>query len=203
MPADSPIDYFALDIKALRLTEMNGYLYFYKPRHPLAAENGMVSLQRHIMSVQLKRWLTSKEIVVFANGNQHDTRPDNLMVMSRAQVMKLNINHPPKVELICSNPRCRNSFTESPAHAQRRQYCSTECAKTCMQKFEISAQELEQLVWEMPTQQVAKLFGVSDKAIEKRCKKLGIVKPPRGYWAKLYAGQRDPTVDRELEEIGK
>ena len=36
----------------------------------------------------------------------------------------------------------------------------------------------------MPVTEVAKLFGVSDQAVEKRCKLLGVKKPPRGYWAK-------------------
>ena len=31
---------------------------------------------------------------------------------------------------------------------------------------------------------IAKMFGVSSKTIEKRYKKYGIEKPPRGYWAK-------------------
>jgi len=30
--------------------------------------------------------------------------------------------------------------------------------------------------------------------VEKRCKRLGIAKPPRGYWAKLAAGQIDPEL---------
>ena len=51
-------------------------------------------------------------------------------------------------------------------------------------KFEVDKETLQKLVWEMPTTKVASKFGVSDKAIEKRCKKLGINKPPRGYWAK-------------------
>lgn len=31
---------------------------------------------------------------------------------------------------------------------------------------------------------LAKLFGVSDKTIEKRAKQLGLSKPPMGYWVK-------------------
>jgi 5-methylcytosine-specific restriction endonuclease McrA len=46
-------------------------------------------------------------------------------------------------------------------------------------------EELQKLIWEKPTIKIAKEFGVSDKAIEKQCKKHGISKPPRGYWAKL------------------
>ena len=45
------------------------------------------------------------------------------------------------------------------------------------------------MVWSMPTVKVATLFNVSDKAIEKRCKLLGIEKPPRGYWRKKQAGK--------------
>ncbi len=55
-------------------------------------------------------------------------------------------------------------------------------------KFEVSKEELENLVWEQPTMHVAKLFGVSDKAIEKRCIKLGVSKPPRGYWTRKRLG---------------
>lgn len=54
-----------------------------------------------------------------------------------------------------------------------------------LRKFHVPKEILEKLVWEMPTEKVAKIFGVSGKAIEKRCKLLGIVKPPRGYWRKV------------------
>jgi len=50
-----------------------------------------------------------------------------------------------------------------------------------------SAEVLGKLIWEKPTSQIAKELGVSDKAIEKHCKKLGLKKPPRGYWAKKQA----------------
>lgn len=46
-------------------------------------------------------------------------------------------------------------------------------------------EELEKIIWEIPTIQLAKKLGVSDVAIAKQCKKLNIVKPPRGYWEKL------------------
>ena len=48
-----------------------------------------------------------------------------------------------------------------------------------------SKEELEKLVWEKPTTVIAKQFGVSDNAISKWCKNLGIKKPSRGYWRKL------------------
>lgn len=48
--------------------------------------------------------------------------------------------------------------------------------------------KLKLLVWSEPTTKVAERLGVSDVAVSKRCKKLGIEKPPRGYWRKLETG---------------
>jgi hypothetical protein len=45
-----------------------------------------------------------------------------------------------------------------------------------------SKEELEKLLWQKPTSQLAKDFGVSDKAIEKWAKAYGLEKPGRGYW---------------------
>lgn len=39
-------------------------------------------------------------------------------------------------------------------------------------------------VWEEPTSKISEQLGVSDKAVEKFCKKYKIEKPPRGYWMK-------------------
>lgn len=67
-------------------------------------------------------------------------------------------------------------------------YCSAKCSQHGSRKFEVSKEELEKLVWEIPSSRLCKQFNVSDKAIEKRCKFLGIVKPPRGYWEKVRRG---------------
>ena len=45
-----------------------------------------------------------------------------------------------------------------------------------------SKEELEKLIWKQPTTHIAKIYGVSDKAVEKWCKTYNISKPPRGYW---------------------
>jgi hypothetical protein len=45
-------------------------------------------------------------------------------------------------------------------------------------------EELEKLVWEKPTAILAEELGVTDSAIGKKCRSLGIIKPSRGYWAK-------------------
>ena len=43
---------------------------------------------------------------------------------------------------------------------------------------------MAKLVFEKPTQKLAKELGVSDVAVGKFCKKHNIKKPERGYWAK-------------------
>lgn len=45
-------------------------------------------------------------------------------------------------------------------------------------------EQLSKLIWEKPSSQIAKDFGVTDKSIEKWCKRYGLSKPPRGYWSK-------------------
>ena len=73
---------------------------------------------------------------------------------------------------------------ESPGKNTKKDYCpSCEPAYWAQERL-----ELVNLVWSMSTQAAAAELGVSDKALEKRCKRLGISKPPRGFWAKFYAG---------------
>jgi hypothetical protein len=57
---------------------------------------------------------------------------------------------------------------------------------------------LYQEVWEQPVSKVAKKYGVSDVMIHKACKALNVPVPPRGYWAKIQAGQivpKEPLPD--------
>jgi hypothetical protein len=67
--------------------------------------------------------------------------------------------------------------------------CSVECATMARRRLDWDKIDLANLLWKLPTQQLAKQLGVSDKAIEKRSKKLGLTKPPRGYWAKKKVGK--------------
>ena len=46
-------------------------------------------------------------------------------------------------------------------------------------------EELEKMVWEIPSTHIAKIYNVSSKAVERWCKKYNISKPPRGYWNKI------------------
>jgi hypothetical protein len=43
--------------------------------------------------------------------------------------------------------------------------------------------------WSEPMQRPAKQIGISDGAIAKHCRKLGVPVPEPGYWNKLQAGK--------------
>ena len=53
----------------------------------------------------------------------------------------------------------------------------------------LDEEELLKLIWSKPNTLLAKEFGISDVAISKKCKKLGIEKLLRGFWAKVDAGK--------------
>jgi hypothetical protein len=54
----------------------------------------------------------------------------------------------------------------------------------------ITRKELYDLVWSRPMRDVAMEFGISDVGLAKTCARHGIPTPPRGYWARVQAGQK-------------
>jgi hypothetical protein len=55
--------------------------------------------------------------------------------------------------------------------------------------LKLSREDLYELAWSKPITELAKDFGISDAALAKRCRRLGIPLPGRGYWARVDAGQ--------------
>ena len=67
---------------------------------------------------------------------------------------------------------------------------------------ELTRLELYEKVWATPATKIAAQMGISDVALAKRCKKLNIPRPPRGYWAKIAVGRKPakkplPTSEEE------
>lgn len=56
--------------------------------------------------------------------------------------------------------------------------------RKCTRKFEVSKEDLENLINTMPIEHIGKMFGVTGKAIVKRAKVLGIVRTVRKYTRK-------------------
>lgn len=64
-------------------------------------------------------------------------------------------------------------------------FCSTSCRASYQERVVWPDKEtLSKLVLDFPVTFVAKQIGVSDVAVKKRCQKLGIQTPGRGYWMK-------------------
>jgi len=62
----------------------------------------------------------------------------------------------------------------------------------------LTREELYELVWTEPMLTLAARFGISDVALKKRCVRMRIPTPHRGYWAKLAAGRsvRRPVLPK-------
>jgi hypothetical protein len=53
----------------------------------------------------------------------------------------------------------------------------------------VSRRELYEQVWAVPMARLAKEYGLSDSGLAKICRKHNIPRPPRGFWARVAAGQ--------------
>lgn len=83
--------------------------------------------------------------------------------------------------------QCNADITVYPSRFRNRKFifCSQGCKNLYYRRVSLpTEEELNKLLWEMPTTHIAKKFGVSDKAVERWAKKFNLNKPPRGYWAK-------------------
>lgn len=118
------------------------------------------------------------------NGDRNDNRLDNLRFLcpnchtqtSTYSGKSLRIKH------ICE--KCGEIRSKS---ARICKACRIKSAAHPTKILWPDKESLLKLVWQKSTSQLAKELGVSDKAVEKRCKKYQIIKPPRGYWMKIGA----------------
>lgn len=60
------------------------------------------------------------------------------------------------------------------------------------QEIRMSRAEFFKRVWSTPASQLAEIWGVSDTAIRKACRRVGVPTPGRGFWQKIHAGRRVP-----------
>ena len=72
----------------------------------------------------------------------------------------------------CGLPISRKNITGK--CSQCRDYVEASNKNPIAKKFEVSKVELENLIKEKPMIEIGRMFGVSDTAVKKRCKKLGI-----------------------------
>ena len=60
------------------------------------------------------------------------------------------------------------------------------------QSTTVTRELLYEQVWKTPMSRLARDYGVSDSALAKTCRRLGVPLPPRGHWAKLQHGKKVP-----------
>lgn len=55
---------------------------------------------------------------------------------------------------------------------------------------EFTRQQLHEAIWSKPCLKLAAELGISDVALAKTCRRMGVPRPPRGYWARVEAGEK-------------
>jgi hypothetical protein len=188
--------------KDAKRIEKNGYIVVQKEDHAKSFDTGtgIVGVYEHQLIAEelLDRPLREGEVVHHLDKNRSNNSPENLLVLSNPMHGKLHKwldKHsieptPEQAERIKLG--CIRCVTCEKPISFGQTYCSHACndidSKRKHKYTHPDKETLEKLVWSKPTGEVAKDFGVSDKAIQKLCNKLEVEKPPVGYWNKVNAG---------------
>jgi hypothetical protein len=174
-----------------------GYLKEYK-------DGKIKGVHTTVAEEKLGRKLGKHEVVHHKDGNKLNNDPDNLIVLrhTRDHTVLHNSNNKGlevfetkdgscvvvKDQVVCEY--CGGLFVPDALHTR---YCTIECgARATFNKqskalHTVDPNMLAQQVWEIPSTKLADMYGVSDSAINKWCRKFDIEKPPRGYWTKKNA----------------
>jgi hypothetical protein len=132
----------------------------------------------------LPKWDNKPLVMVLdhINGKNDDNRIENLRLLcpncnSQTKTFSgRNVKYSVKIRL-CS---CGNRIGKKSLMCKD---CSNKAPKPNRRKVERPLKEdLQKMLWKKPTVQIAKDYGVSDRAIGKWAKSYGLAKPPRGYW---------------------
>lgn len=169
----------------------------YKPDHPNSYNNGNIPEYVYLTSLKLNRPLIKgKEIVHHIDGNQENNDLDNLIVLAsrsdhnilHAHNLDLSIltllpngsykvkDNIPKIYIkIYRCEYCSKEFEASAYnHKKKHIFCSKECADKSQERFDVTVEQLKELVQNNSLVQIGKMFGVSGNAIKKRCLRYNI-----------------------------
>lgn len=155
--------------------------------------NGWVLEHREVAARKIGRPLRPEEVVHHVDENKRNNAPANLWVFSTdadhqrfhgGGTLVDNGDGTYRCEGHSAVCACGKAIDPGASACMR-------CWGRDRRKVEWpTADDLRELVWSMPTRDVAKRFGVSDVAVSNWCKVLGVEKPPRGYWNKVAAACR-------------
>lgn len=167
-----------------------GYVRVYVGKdYPGANNRGYAYEHRVVMELHLGRYLTHDEHVHHINHCRWDNRLKNLKVLTKEDHAKLTqeeLKEGYEIEVLEGLPPIDESLKIFLGNRKRKKKEPKPKAAPYVHKCP-TKEVLADLVWKIPSTKIAEQFGVSDKAIYKWCRKYGIEKPPRGYWAKQNA----------------
>lgn len=166
----------------------------------MATKSGKVYMHRYVMAKHLDRLITTDEVVHHKDEDRTNNDITNLELMDAVEHAKHHIQLVERFEVTCTNCGCVFERTEKriKRNPSGNMFCSRKCNSSYVRDFEVDTEVLQDLVWSLPTVKVAEILGVSDSAVSKRCKVLGVTKPPRGYWRKVQTG----TLGKEPKQRG-
>lgn len=107
------------------------------------------------------------------NGRSDDNRLENLRWLCpncHSQTETFAGRNAVRIKKVNNCVKCGDVIKEHSTHCRKCQY-----AQHKPKKLHISKEELEKLIKEKPMTVIGKMFGVSDNAIRKRCKRYGIL----------------------------
>lgn len=126
------------------------------------------------------------------NGTNNDYRLENLRIICPNCNATLETNGGKNMRRMYGKQLALKACARCGTNTTNSKYCSRSCSskqlKLKRRKVERPSKEiLLDMVWKLPSCQLAPSLGVSDRSIGKWCKSYGISKPPRGFWAKAKA----------------
>lgn len=184
---------------------VNGYKMIYKPEHRDAVKSGSMEgyiyEHRLVAEESIGRLLRSEEDVHHLDENRLNNLPRNLLVLERSQHQKLHNWLSQHTIIPIENTKAHRELQLNYCNCGKQieadaKYCSQLCCSVATSKLaNMDNEELRKEIWILPTSTLANKYNVSDKALEKHCRKYNIEKPPRGYWQKLEEGYLISRID--------
>jgi hypothetical protein len=150
--------------------------------------NGMAYEHREMGARKIGRELKDEEVVHHIDEDRSNNNPENLIIFATSAD---HTAHHKGASLI---PLGDGTFKSQPQLAPNLCSCGMSIAPQSTMCFDCilikrrenipSKEELEVLLWEIPSTRIAQMYDVSDTTVKKWARYHNLSKPPRGYWQK-------------------
>lgn len=173
-----------IEFEGLNTYDVNGYIAYYIPNHHLANKSGKVYQHMIAAEQMLGRELKQEEVVHHKDGNRSNNSFDNLIVFKTtsdhaAYHKGCNIELDGDVYVAIDKRERYGNTTKNkcPSCGQWKCYDAKLCLN-CHNKKQAknipTKEELYDLLCKHNMCEIGRMFGVSDNAVRKWCKKYGL-----------------------------